>query len=164
MPVNLTKMEVYEILEIANKKRYKKNRVEALQEYNCLALRDVLKFGFDPVIKSALPDGLLEEGKHYMAGSAESPAISLHKASKRFVRFVETGAPRNAIQQAKIEKMFLEMLEGLSPSDALLVQYMKDKRIDELFENIDAETVDKAFPGLLSSVEEKEVVDNTEDS
>ena len=48
---------VFEVLEAASKQRTKAKKVEVLQKYQELSLKQVLKWNFDTTITSVLPEG-----------------------------------------------------------------------------------------------------------
>lgn len=146
MAVNKMKnMTVFEMLSRVNKLSNRDDRVNALREYNSLALRDVLKGGYDDTIQFIIPEG----SPPYKEADKNKPPTSLIKQSKMF-RFFAKGGPGEKLPAIKVESMFISLLEGIHPDDAKVVIAMKDKVLPDMFKNITKKMVSDAFPGLIA--------------
>ena len=144
MAVNKIKnLTIHEILTRVGTRKTKEERIEVLKEYNCLALRDILKGGFDDEIQFLLPKG----EPPYEPAPERNPPTTLHKMSKKF-RYFAVGGPGERLPKARVEKMFIQVLEAIDPRDAKLVIAMKDKNLD--YRGLNKKLVSEAFPGLIS--------------
>jgi hypothetical protein len=144
MAVNKIKnLTIHEILTRVGTRKTKEERIEVLKEYNCLALRDILKGGFDDEIQFLLPEG----EPPYEPAPERNPPTTLHKMSKKF-RYFAVGGPGERLPKARVEKMFIQVLEAIDPRDAKLVIAMKDKKLD--YRGLNKKLVSEAFPGLIS--------------
>lgn len=145
MPVNkITNMRVDDILNRVAAAKTRKEKIEVLQRYNNRGLRDVLKGAFDDSIQFNLPDG----APPYTPGSETGYGTTLIKQSKRFKYFVKT--PGQEKSTLKIERMYIQMLEGLHPNEAQIVVWMKDKDLSGKYKGLTKKLVSDAFPGLIS--------------
>lgn len=144
MAVNkITNMRVHEIFERMATVHSQKQKAAILREYNNKALRDVLKGGFDDSIEFILPEGT----PPYTPGSAENPGSSLLKQSKKFRHFVKGGGRDEA--DAKIERIFVRLLESIHPKEAEIVIRMKDKNLRGMYHGLTKKLVEEAFPRLI---------------
>lgn len=135
------KFSVSEVLKKASDLDNDNSRVQLLHQYNSHALREILRFAFDPRIEWDLPAGT-PPFKYCVFDDQEG---MLANSMKRMYLFLKGGNPN--IKPLKREKMFLDVLEALTPSDADLLVAVKDKKMP--YTNITADLVNKAFPGLL---------------
>lgn len=144
MPVNKIKnMYVHEVFERVGEAKTRKEKIEVLQRYNNRAVRDVLKGSFDESVVFNLPKG----APPYTPGSEQSPGSTLAKQHKRFRHFVATPQRRRA--PAKIETIFIRMLESLHPKEAQIVVWMKDKDLEGKYKGLTKKIASDAFPGLI---------------
>jgi len=146
MAVNkLKNLTMHEILTRVSTRQTKEERIEVLKEYNCLALRDILKGGFDDEIQFLLPPG----APPYEPAAERNPPSTLHKMSKKF-RYFAAGGPGERLQRARVESMFIQVLEAIPPKDAELVIAMKDKELAGRYRGLNKKLVSETFPGLIS--------------
>lgn len=145
MAVNKIKnYRIDEILVKVGSAKTKAEKIAILQDYNTLALRNVLKGNFDDSIQFLLPEGSppFKEAKEHIAPS------SLRKQSPKFRYFVK-GGPGESMPKLKVEGMFIKLLEAIPPGEAKVVILMKDKKLTEQFKGITKKMVEEAFPGLI---------------
>lgn len=145
MPVNALSLTISEVLQRANGVKKLEDKVKILRENNSLALRDILKVGFDDTVALDLPEG----APVYKKNSKESIPSTLHKQTPKFKYFVKGNIFVQPMPKAKLENMFIGILESIDPDDAELVVKAKDKKISELYPRIPKKTVMEAFPGLI---------------
>jgi hypothetical protein len=146
MAVNkIRNLTIHEMLKKVVSQTAKADKVKMLKEYNCLALRDILKGSYDDEIQFLMPEG----EPPYEPASDRNPPSSLHKMSKRF-KYFAVGGPGERINKARVENMFIEVLEGIHPDDAKLVIAMKDKKVKSLYKGLTKNVVMEAFPKLIS--------------
>lgn len=145
MTVNKIKnMRVDEILDRVAEASTRKEKIEVLHRYNHRGLRDVLKGAFDDTIQFNLPPG----APPYRVGSDNSYGTTLLKQSKKFRHFVKTTQHPKA--SAKIETIFVRTLEGLHPTEAQILIWMKEKDLGGKYKGLTKKLVQDAFPGLIS--------------
>ena len=145
MAVNKIKnMRVDDILDRVSSAKTRKEKIEVLQTYNNRGLRDVLKGAFDDTIQFNLPEG----EPPYEKGSEKTYATTLMKQSKKFSYFVKTESKPTA--GAKVETIFIKMLESLHPNEAQIVVWMKDKDLSGKYKGLTKKLVTDAFPGLIA--------------
>ena len=135
---------MHDILYRAGSKVTKAEKIEVLREYNTLALRDVLKGAFDDSIQFIIPKGV----PPFKKASEEFPPSTLRKQTKKFGYFIKSG-PGERLPKAKVEIMFIKVLEGIHPDDAALVIKMKDKELEGVYKGITKKLIQEAFPGLI---------------
>ena len=146
MAVNKRKnLTMHEILTRAAEAKGTEERIKVLKDYNCLALRDILKGGFDDSIEFILPDG----SPPYKPAPEENPPSNLHKMSKHF-RYFAVGGPGERLHKSRVEQMLIRMLESIHPDDAKLVIAVKDKKLAGMYNRITKKLVQEAFPTLIS--------------
>ena len=115
-----------EILDKVHGAKNKKDKIKILQDENCMALRQVLIWAFDPNITSALPSGTppyvendAPEGTEHMLLRAEGDKLW------HFVKVGANLADPN-LQQTVRERMFIRLLEGLHKDEAKILCWAKD--------------------------------------
>lgn len=144
MAVNKIKnMRVDDILKRVAEAKTRKEKIEVLHTYNHRGLRDVLKGAFDDTVEFNLPSG----APPYTPGSDHAFGSTLLKQSKKFKYFVKT--PQRPKANAKVETIFIQMLESLHPEEAQIVVWMKDKDLSGKYKGLTKKLVSEAFPGLI---------------
>jgi len=135
-------MLVHEVLDEARKKRKKDERIQVLKNNESWALKDILRGSMDPTIEWNLPTG---EDVPYTPNQPHSAPGNLLRENTKFKFFVK-GGPGDKMMKAKREQIFIGILEGIDPNDALLVIDMINKKPPS---GITKQVVEEAFPGLL---------------
>lgn len=140
------RLMIHEILEKVGELKTKKEKVEFLQKHNCLALRDILKGGFDDTVQFNLPDGV----PPYVADDAPMGynMSTLNNKTKKF-RYFAKGGPGDKLPAARRERMFIEILESVHEKEAEVVIAMKEKKIDKVYKGVTMTVVKEAFPRLI---------------
>ena len=130
-----------EILTKVNNAKTKSKKVEILREEDCQALRQIIKWSFDPKIKSALPEGTppyipneAPEGTEHMMLIAEGDKL---------YKFCERGDP--ALQKMDRERIFVRLLEGLHQNEAELLINVKDNKLHQVYKGLSENVVKEAF-------------------
>lgn len=144
------KLMIHEILEKAAEASTKEEKIKILQENNHLALRDVLRGGFDDSIEFILPAGKPPHGDPASFGYSR---MSLYNKTKQFKYFVKGGPGENMLAP-KREKLFINILESVHPKEGELIILMKDKKLVKSnnsahYSGITKKLVQDAFPGLI---------------
>lgn len=138
----MIRLSISEILNLVEKEEIKEKKINTLLKYDSLALREVLKYCFDPNIKFLLPEGKME----YIPSRSNENYTVLYANVKKFYLFVEGG--NENLSQKKRELLFRMFLESLNKDDAELMILVKDKKLP--YKTINEKLVRKAYPGLLT--------------
>ncbi len=139
------KREVFEIFEEFEKATNKAQRKEVLLKYSDVtALLDILRGTFDDALEFNLPKGR----PPFTPNLPESVPSSLHRKHREFGYFVK-GAVADSMPAWKRERMFIQMLESIHPSDAELVLSMVEKKSPVKF--LTKKLVQEAFPKLITT-------------
>ena len=125
------------------KAKTKDQKKETLIKYDNSALRELLRYAFDPNLKFLLPPG---NPPHRYAGDTNEPNPTyLYGLVRKLYLFVEGGNPH--LEQARREYLFIEMLESIHPSEAELLLQVKDKKVK--CRGLTYNLVKNTFPDLL---------------
>ena len=134
---------LYEILEEAGKLKSGKAKGTFLLENDCLALRDILKGSYDNTITFlSLPKGIPPYKEN------ENPTETLMDKTNVSKYFADNG-PGNKIPNARIEKMFIDLLESIHPKDAEIVIWMKDKDMAKKYNGLTKNLCITTWKGLI---------------
>jgi hypothetical protein len=118
-------------------------RIKCLQQNGNEAIRTVLKLVFDPNVEWLLPEG----EPPYTPCEFPHQENMLYMEARRLYLFVKGG--NDNLKTVRRERMYVDMLESIEPTDAKLLLAMKDKKLPKGYENITAKLVKKAFPDLF---------------
>ena len=133
--------QVFEILREVSKKANKADKVAVLKANDNWALKDVIRGSMDSTVKWLLPEG----APPYTPSEEHNHPTSLLRENRKFAYFAR-GGKGGDIPAFKRERMFIEMLEGVHPEDALLLIDMISKKKPK---GLSRPVVEEAFPGLL---------------
>jgi hypothetical protein len=133
---------VFEVLELAAKQRLKEDKIKVLRQNESWALKDVLRGTFDSKVQWKLPKGEVP----YEPSEEYNHPANLLRENTKFRYFVEGSPQAEQLPPYKRERLFLGMLEGVHPKDALLLIGMINKEPPKY---ITRPIVEEAFPGLL---------------
>lgn len=148
-------LSISEILELTNKIFKKKEQIDFLRKHDSLPLRGILKFALDPNIEWLLPPG----PPPYKPCEALDQEGQLYQQASKLMRFVKGGG-YDDLRPAKREALFISLLESLTPGDAELMTFVKDKMIN--YPDITTGLVQEAFPGLLGPIKTKRATTTAE--
>ena len=138
-----------EILTRVHKAKDKKDKIKILKEEDCLALRQICQWSFNPNIESELPSGkppFIEndapEGTEHMLLRTEGNTLW------HYVKTNGKSADPN-IQSTIRERMFIRLLEGLHKDEAELLCLVKEKKLhrdkEGGYKGLSADVVKSAF-------------------
>ena len=113
-----------EILTKVHRAKTKSDKVKILQEEDCPALRQILKWNFDPNIESDLPEGTPPYVENEAPEGTEH--MLLRTEGDKLYNFIK-GAQTH--QSTVRERMFVRLLEGLHKDEAKLLCAVKDKKL-----------------------------------
>jgi|TARA_B100000900_G_scaffold390460_1_gene384195 hypothetical protein len=134
---------VHEILEQVSKQRTKAKKIEALKEHRSDALVSLLIWNFDDTVISMLPDGEVPyERSEVPLGTDHT---SLRKEYRNLYHFVKGG--NDSLSKTRRESMFIQMLEGLHPTEADILCLVKDKLLATKYK-ITRAVIEEAYPDI----------------
>ena len=113
-----------EVLTKVHRAKTKSDKVRILREEDCMALRQILKWNFDPNIESDLPEGTPPYVENEAPEGTEH--MLLRTEGDRLYNFIK-GAQTH--QSTVRERMFIRLLEGLHKDEAKLLCAVKDKKL-----------------------------------
>jgi hypothetical protein len=129
------------ILNFTSNLPNEEEKIKCLQANDINAIKIILKFCYDPNITWALPAG----APPYTPCVYPNIENMLYSEARRLYLFVNGG--NDNLSPLKRERMFIDLLESITPEDANLLVSVKDKQLP--FEGLSAATVLKAYPGLF---------------
>ena len=134
-----------EILTKVHGAKSKAQKFKILQEEDCLALRQICQWSFNPKIESELPSGTppfiendAPEGTEHMLLRTEGNTLW------HFVKTNGKSADPN-LQSTLRERMFIRLLEGLHKDEAKLLCLVKEKRLHQVYKGLSTQVVSDAF-------------------
>ena len=129
--------------DVAKAKNKKEKKEILLKHGNNGALKEILKYTYDPNIKFLLPPG--NPPYKSVVDETENPTY-LYGLVRKLYLFVEGGNPN--LNQQRREYLFIELLESIHPKEAEILLQMKDKKLkcNGLTYNLVKET----FPKLIT--------------
>ena len=143
--IKVRELLLSEILTKVHGAKTKAQKIKILQEEDCLALRQICQWSFNPTIESELPSGsppFIEneapEGTEHMLLRTEGNTLW------HFVKTNGKSADPN-IQSTVRERMFIRLLEGLHKDEAKLLCTVKEKKLHQVYKGLSAQGVMEAF-------------------
>ena len=134
---------VHEVLEQVSKQRSKAKKVEVLKEYRSDALVSLLIWNFDDTVISMLPDGEVPYERSSVPLGTDH--TSLRKEYRNLYHFVKGG--NDKLSKTRRESMFIQMLEGLHPTEADILCLVKDKQLQSVYK-INRALIEEAYPDI----------------
>ena len=116
---------VHEVLDLVDSQRTKAKKIQILQEYSDDALKAILIWNFDPTAISVMPEGPVPYKENEVPVGTDH--TSLRREYKQLFHFVKGG--NDGLSSLRRETMFIQMLEGLHPSEAEVLCLVKDKNL-----------------------------------
>jgi hypothetical protein len=136
-----TRKSIAWILEFTAKLPDEQEQIKCLQANDCEPIRIILQYCFHPSAKWLLPEG----PPPYKPCEYPNVDNMLYGEAKKLYLFLEGG--NNSLNQLKREKMFIDLLESITPADAKLLISVKEKKLP--FTGLSPETIKKAYPGIF---------------
>ena len=137
-------LHVFEILEKASKLKSRDERIEMLRQHKIMPVLDVLRGTFDNTIQWNLPDGTPPYTPNEEGAPPPSSLLRQHNNFKYFVKGLRESSSLPAVKR---ERMFIDLLESVSPQDASVVVSMINKKSP--YRGITKKLVQEAFPDLI---------------
>lgn len=153
MPIDISKFTLPELLKHISDLPAAK-RAPALKQISALrpAVRDVMKLVYHKNIEFDLPKGAPPFKPLDMPGNWGYNRLP--KEIRKFNYFIK-GIPNNLTKIQK-EKIFIEVLESVSPEEAKLVLEIKEKKLS--YKGINRKLAEEAIPEIFSGETTKENV------
>jgi hypothetical protein len=112
----------------------------ALHPYNML-----LSLNFNDNVALDVPEGM-PGFNVYKRDEATHPDLFQTTLAQQIKRLKSIIKGKNNLPKAKREHIFIQVLEGISPKEADVLVFAKDKQLTELYPSITFEFVQKVFP------------------
>ena len=121
-----------QIFEEVEKAVTKESKIKVLRAYDHPVVRQILRMNFDPAIKVHLPEGEppFKKDTSVPAGYSET---NLFAEFRRFYIWLD---PNINLTKQRKEHLFIQMLEGIHWSEAELVCFAKDKKLQTKYKSL----------------------------
>ena len=143
--IKVRELLLTEILTKASRAKTKAQKVKILQEEDCLALRQICQWSFNPKIESQLPSGT----PPFIANEAPEGTehMLLRTEGNTLWHFVKTNGKSAdpTLQSTVRERMFIRLLEGLHKDEAELLCAVKEKSLHQVYKGLSTQVVTEAF-------------------
>ena len=143
MAVNQLELCIFEVLDKVAAAKTKDEKIKILRKHETWALKDILNGTFNKAFEWNLPPG----APPYRASRPESAPTNLKRQNVQF-RYFFKGGPGDKLSAPKRESLFIGLLEGIHPEDAMVVLNMIAKKPPK---GITKKLAEEAFNGLLST-------------
>jgi len=130
-----------EIAMKINNAKDKPRKLKVLQDNDSVALRQVLKGAFDPLIEWVIPKGEVPYTVNDAPMGTDHTILS--QEAKKLYMFTKGGD--NTLKQSKRELLFIQMLEGLSGEEAEFLIAVVNQKINNKYKGFTANLVKEAF-------------------
>ena len=134
---------IHEILELVSEQRTKAKKVNILREYETDSLKSIFIWNFDPSVVSLIPEGEVPYNKNEVPVGTDH--TSLRREYKQMYHFVKGG--NDSLSSLRRESMFIQMLEGLHPSEAEILCLVKDCQLNKKYK-VTRDIVEEAYPDI----------------
>ena len=136
-------MLLSEVLQKVSNAKTKAQKIKILKDLRTDALVSILIWNYDDSVKSMLPEGDVPYTPNDAPVGTEHTRL-LQEYRKLF-HFVKGG--NDSLQRSTRERMFIQMLEGLSSAEASLICLVKDKKLQKKYKVTKA-CIDEAYPDI----------------
>ena len=136
------KLLISEVLQKAHNAKTKAEKVKILRDNKTDALLSVFIINYDESVVSLLPEGKVPFRENEAPEGTEHTKLE-HEARLLF-HFFKGGSNLPGLKR---ETMFIQMLEGLHPSEANVIILAKDKKLNTKYKLTKA-CVTEAFPEI----------------
>ena len=141
-------LSISEILSKASELSPTSEKVNWLKKNESTPLKTVLKYMYDPSLKTLLPGG----PPPYKQSEFPDSHGMLYTEARRLKIFYEGNGYDN-LKPLKRESLFITILESVDKQDAKLLIDMKDKK---KVKGLTAKTINTAFPNLVPETTKKD--------
>ena len=140
-PIKVRELLLSEILIKVHGAKTKAQKIKILRDEDCSALRQIIKWSFDPKIESELPNGTPPYIENEAPEGTEH--MLLRTEGDKLYHYIKGADPN--LQSTVRERMFIRLLEGLHKDEAELLCAVKDKRIHQVYKGLSTAVVTEAF-------------------
>ena len=140
-PIKVRELLLSEILTKVHGAKTKAQKIKILRDEDCSALRQIIKWSFDPKIESELPNGTPPYIENEAPEGTEH--MLLRTEGDKLYHYIKDADPN--LQSTVRERMFIRLLEGLHKDEAELLCAVKDKRIHQVYKGLSTAVVIEAF-------------------
>jgi len=134
---------IFEILELVSKQRTRAKKIEVLKQYETDSLKAILIWNFDETVVSMLPEGEVPFEKNDVPVGTDH--TSLRKEWRNLYHFVKGG--NDSLSKTRRESMFIQILEGLHPSESEILCLVKDKKLESKYK-LNKSVVESAYTDI----------------
>jgi len=141
-----------EICQKVNNAKDKPRKIQVLRKYRTEGLEMFMKSALDPRIEWLLPEGDVPyiandapEGTEHTRLSQEIYKLHNFVKLKRADLDLPDVLGNPNLNTMKREQMFIQLLEGLSKSEAALIITAKDKKLNKTYKGLNSNVVCEAF-------------------
>lgn len=136
------RLAIFEILKKTSEIKSYNEKVNFLRQfYDHGALRQIVKYTFDPNIVWDLPD----TDPPYKPCPFPGQEMRLMSEVRRLYLFIKGGNPN--LTRLKKESLYIELLESIHPEDAILLNSCKNKKLP--YKGLTVKLFKEAFPDLI---------------
>lgn len=141
--LNKNQMLLSEVLQKVSNAKTKAQKIKILKEYRTEALVSIFIWNYDTSVKSMIPEGEVP----YKVNDAPigTEHTRLIQDYRKLFHFVKGG--NDSLNRSTRERMFIQMLEGLSAEEAHLICLVKDKNLQKKYKVTKA-CIDEAYPDI----------------
>lgn len=136
-------MLLSEVLQKVSNAKTKSQKIKILKDYRTEALVSIFIWNYDTSVKSMIPEGEVP----YKVN--EAPVGTEHtrliQEYRKLFHFVKGG--NDSLNRSTRERMFIQMLEGLSAEESSLICLVKDKNLQKKYKVTKA-CIDEAYPDI----------------
>jgi|TARA_B100001094_G_C18164014_1_gene790966 hypothetical protein len=136
-------MLLSEVLQKVSNAKTKAQKIKILKDFRTDALVSILIWNYDTSVKSMIPEGEVP----YKVNDAPigTEHTRLIQDYRKLFHFVKGG--NDSLNRSTRERMFIQMLEGLSSEEAHLICLVKDKNLQKKYKVTKA-CIDEAYPDI----------------
>lgn len=140
------KLTVPEILQLVSDAPNHQAKVDMLRKHNSAIIEQLLQYNYGDWITFTLPEGAPPYKRDESCPVAMSPS-NLTIEGRRLYIFLN-GYGEN-ISMTKKEMLFINILEGIHPTEADVLLAVKDKTLEKMYPGLSYELVQEAIKELL---------------
>lgn len=136
-------MLLSEVLQKVSNAKTKSQKIKILKDYRTEALVSIFIWNYDTSVKSMIPEGEVP----YKVNEAPigTEHTRLIQEYRKLFHFVKGG--NDSLNRSTRERMFIQMLEGLSAEESNLICLVKDKNLQKKYKVTKA-CIDEAYPDI----------------
>jgi hypothetical protein len=140
-----------EVLDLFERAKTRQEKLAVLKQHETPVLRALMRINFDPSVSMDLPEDVppFKRDPTVPIGYNHTNLVTEYK---RFYIWLDKSLNINKVKK---EQLFIEMLEGLHYSEAELLCFAKDKKLQKKYKSLKEDIVREAYPATLPPKETK---------